>query len=77
MAPLTGLPFRYHWYVGEAPMLDELFTLKLTLVPGQIVVAVLDEMLTAGVEAELVKLTVFPVALAVVKHPVALETILA
>ncbi len=43
-------------------MLDELFTLKLTLVPGQIVVAVLDEMLTAGVEAELVKLTVFPVA---------------
>ena len=58
-------------------MLEELFTLKVTLVFGQMVVAVLDEIATVGVEAELVRVIVFPVALDVVKHPVALDVIVA
>ena len=57
--------------------MEELFTLKLTLVPGQIVLAVLDAILTVGVEAELVSVTVFPVAFEVDKQPVALETMVA
>lgn len=58
-------------------MLALLFTLKVTLVPGQMVVAVLDEMLTVGVDAELVKVMVLPVALLVVKQPELLDTMVA
>ena len=58
-------------------MLELLFKPKVTLVPGQMVVAVLDEMLTVGVDAELVKVMVLPVALLVVKQPVLLDTMVA
>ena len=36
VAPLIGVPFKFHWYVGDAPMFAEEFTLNVTDVAGQI-----------------------------------------
>jgi len=58
-------------------MFAELLTLKVTDVPGQMLVAEFEEIVTEGVDAELVNVIVFPVALFVERHPVAFDTMVA
>jgi hypothetical protein len=58
-------------------MFAELLTLKVTDVPGQMVVAEFEDIVTAGVDAELVNVIVLPVALFVERHPVAFDTMVA
>lgn len=44
----TGVPFKYHWYVGVAPRLVPL-AVNVTFVPAQMVVLGLAEIVAVGV----------------------------